>query len=116
MYVLFKAALRPGKILSMNVGSVEFKDKYCLIAVNGKTEIKRIPLVVSYQPLLEWLKSHPYRDSPEAPLWPSLSTNYKGKRLSYRHFRLIIKRLAKKAGLKKDVALSVQALDAHQSG
>ena len=103
IYVLFEAALRPGEILSMNVGSVEFKDKYCLIAVNGKTGIKRIPLVVSYQPLLEWLKSHPYRDNLEAPLWPSLSTNYKGKRLSYRHFRLLIKRLAKKAGLKKDV-------------
>lgn len=55
MYVLFEAALRPGEILMMDVGSVEFKERYCLIAVNGKTGIKRIPLVVSYRPLLKRL-------------------------------------------------------------
>ncbi|MCD6464988.1 tyrosine-type recombinase/integrase [Candidatus Bathyarchaeota archaeon] len=103
VYVLFEAALRPGELLTMNVGSVEFKDKYCLIAVNGKTGIKRIPLVISFKPLLRWLEEHPSRDDPHAPLWCSLATNYKGERLSYRHFRLIIKRLARKAGIKKDV-------------
>ena len=33
VYVLFEAALRPGELLGMTVSSVEFKDKYCLIAV-----------------------------------------------------------------------------------
>ena len=33
----FEAALRPGELLTMTIGSVEFKDKYCLISVNGKT-------------------------------------------------------------------------------
>jgi len=37
VYVIFEAALRPGELLTMTIGSVEFKDKYCLIAVNGKT-------------------------------------------------------------------------------
>ena len=87
----------------MSVGSVEFKDKYCLITVNGKTGLKRLPLVASYKPLLEWLEQHPKRTDPTAPLWCSLATNYKGERLSYRHFRLIIKRLARKAGLSKAV-------------
>ena len=103
VYVLFEAALRPGELLTMTVGNVEFKDKYCLITVNGKTGIKRIPLVTSFKPLLKWLEEHPNRDNPNAPLWCSLATNYKGERLSYRHFRLIIKRLARKARLKKDV-------------
>ena len=103
VYVLFEAALRPGELLTMTVGSVEFKDKYCLITVNGKTGIKRIPLVVSYKPLLEWLRDHPNRDNPNAPLWASFSNSNKGGRLSYRRFRLLIKRLAEKAGLKKDV-------------
>jgi len=103
VYVLFEAALRPGELLNMNVGSVKFRDKYCLITVNGKTGIKRIPLVTSFNPLLEWIKNHPNKDDPDAPLWCSLATNYKGERLSYRHFRLLIKRLSKKAGLKKDV-------------
>ncbi|MEM0254314.1 MAG: tyrosine-type recombinase/integrase [Candidatus Bathyarchaeia archaeon] len=103
VYVLFEGALRPGELLGMNVGSVEFKDQYCLITVNGKTGLKRLPLVVSFRPLLEWLNEHPDRDNFNAPLWCSLAANYKGKRLSYRHFRLIIKRLAKKAGLRKEV-------------
>jgi len=103
VYVLFEGALRPGELLSMNVGSVEFKDQYCLITVNGKTGLKRLPLVVSFKPLLELLKEHPRKDDPNAPLWCSLATNYGGRRLSYRHFRLIIRRLAKRAGLKKDV-------------
>ena len=59
VYILFEAALRPGELLTMTVGSVNFKDNYCLITVNGKTGIKRIPLVVSYKPLLEWLSNHP---------------------------------------------------------
>jgi len=45
LHVLFEAALRPGKLLGMNVESVEFKKDYCIITVNGKTGIKRIPLV-----------------------------------------------------------------------
>jgi len=103
IYVTFEAALRPGELLTMTVNSVEFKDGYCLIAVNGKTGIKRIPLVVAYKPLLEWLANHPQRDDPNAPLWCSLASNYKGGQLSYVHFRLIIKKLAKRAGIKKDV-------------
>ncbi|MEM0328535.1 MAG: tyrosine-type recombinase/integrase [Thermoproteota archaeon] len=112
VYALFEGALRSGELLSMNVGSVSFKDveggiggkcSYCVISVSGKTGLKVIPLVVSYKPLLEWLEEHLKRDDISAPLWCSWATNYKGERLSYRHFRLIMKRLAKKAGLKKTV-------------
>jgi integrase len=56
VYTLFEGALRPGELLGMSVGSVEFKDRYCLITVNGKTGLKRVPLVASYKPLLEWLE------------------------------------------------------------
>lgn len=103
LYVMFEGALRPGELLSMNVGSVLFRNDYCLIAVNGKTGVKRLPLVVSYGPLLEWLEEHPRRADPNAPLWCSLAANRKGERLSYGHFRLIIKRLSKRAGLRKEV-------------
>ncbi|MEM2613778.1 MAG: tyrosine-type recombinase/integrase [Nitrososphaerota archaeon] len=103
IHVLFEAALRPGELLSMRISSVEFKRDYCIITVNGKTGIKRIPLVASLMPLLEWVRAHPKRDDPNAPLWISLAQNYYGHPLSYRHFRLTIKKLAEKAGVKKDV-------------
>ena len=76
IYVLFEAALRPGELLTMTISSIVFKDGYCLITANGKTGIKRIPLVVSCKPLLEWLEEHPCRDNPEAALWCSLASNY----------------------------------------
>jgi len=103
VYVLFEAALRPGELLTMTISSVIFKEEYCLIAANGKTGIKRIPLVMSCKPLLEWLEDHPNKSEPDAPLWCTLSSNRVGERLSYRHFRLNIKKLAKKSGIKKDI-------------
>ncbi|MCL2173610.1 MAG: site-specific integrase [Candidatus Bathyarchaeota archaeon] len=103
VYVLFEAALRPGELLTMQISSVIFKDEYCLISANGKTGIKRIPLVISCKPLLEWLEDHPNKNKPESSLWCALDNNHLGKRLSYRHFRAIIKHLAKKAELKKDI-------------
>jgi len=102
-YVLFEAALRPGELLTMRVSGVEFKADYCLISANGKTGIKRIPLVVSSRPLLDWLSEHPFRDTPNAPLWCALDRCSFGQRLSYGHFHRILKHLAKRAGLRKDV-------------
>jgi len=103
VYVLFEAALRPGELLTMRINSVIFKEAYCLITVKGKTGIKRIPLVLSCKPLLEWLEDHPNRGDLDAPLWCTLTNTCQGERLSYPYFRLLIKRLAKQAGLKKDI-------------
>ncbi|MGB9914783.1 MAG: tyrosine-type recombinase/integrase [Candidatus Bathyarchaeales archaeon] len=119
LYVLFEGALRPGELLSMRVASVKFKQaetacvengavvkekvNYCLISVNGKTGLKVLPLVASHRPLLDWIEEHPYSAEPDAPLWCSIAHNYKGRRLTYRHFREIIKRTAKHAGIGKAV-------------
>jgi integrase len=104
VYVLFEAALRPGELLTMYTSSVVFKEGYCLITANGKTGIKRIPLVVSVKPLLEWLEVHPFRDESDAPLWCALSRNANGGRhLSYRHFQLLIKKITRRANLRKDI-------------
>jgi len=101
--VLFEAALRPGELLGMTVGSVEFRDEYCLISVNGKTGVKRIPLVASHRSLLCWLQKHPRRNDLNAPLWASIGNNSKGGRVSYYYLRKLLKRLAEKAGVKKEV-------------
>ena len=100
---LFEGALRPGELLTMKLGSVEFKKDYCIISVEGKTGLKRIPLVVSYRPLLKWLQKHPRRENPNTPLWSSLSNNSKGGQVSYSYLRKLLKRLAGKAGIRKPV-------------
>jgi integrase/ribosomal protein L40E len=101
--IMYEAALRPGELLTMTVRSVQFKDEYCLITVTGKTGVKCIPLVISFKPLLEWLQKHPRRDDPDAPLWASFANNAKGEGISYYYLRKLLKKLAAKAGIKRDL-------------
>ena len=103
LYALFEGALRPGELLTMRVGSVEFQDGYCLLSVRGKTGHRRVTVVLAYRPLLDWLNQHPYRTDPNAPLWVSLSTNRNKKPLHYGTFRNIVKDSAKKAKITKRV-------------
>jgi len=103
LYTLFEGALRPGELLTMTVSSVEFKDHWCLISVNGKTGLKRLPLALANPILLRWLQEHPYRTEPEAPLWVSRATNGQCIPLHYASFREIVKNTTKAAGIKKRV-------------
>jgi site-specific recombinase XerD/ribosomal protein L40E len=99
LYVAYEGALRPGELLSMKVSSVQFKDRYCLISVSGKTGIKRIPLVLAHPILLEWLNEHPMKGDPSAPLWPDKN----GKPMSIYSFYSLLKRVMKHAGISKRV-------------
>jgi len=107
LYVLFEAALQPSELLTMSIGSVEFKENYCIITVNGRTGLKHIPLIVSNKPLLEWIQEHPNQNQPETPLWCTLTNNHVGEQLSYSHFRLMLKRLIQSAGINKDICPSL---------
>ena len=103
LYVLFEGAFRPGELLAMRVGSVQFLKDYCVVSTKGKTGQKRIPLVVSFRPLMRWLSIHPLRSDPKAPLWCAMDTGHRGNQISYPNFRIAIAKVAERAGLKKDV-------------
>jgi site-specific recombinase XerD len=100
---LFEGALRITELLTMRVGSVEFRDNYCLLSVNGKTGFRRVIVVLASGVLRDWLNQHPYRNDPNAPLWVSLSTNGDKRAFHYASFRELVKNTAKKAGIKKRV-------------
>jgi integrase len=113
--VLFEAALRSGELLTMSVASVEFKDEYCLIAANGKTGLKRIPLVASHKPLMEWPQKRPKKLDLNAPLWVALSNNSKGGCVSYSYLRKLLKRFVKKSPYKEGrLAILNEALCANK--
>ena len=101
LWMMFEGAFRPGELLNLRVGGIEFKDNYILVSTTGKTGKKRVPLVYSLKPLLEWLAKHPQRDEPKAYLWYSHTSRQ--KRISYRYLREILKRCTKEAGIKKRV-------------
>ena len=101
LWVLFEGAFRPGELLNLRVGGIEFKENYILVSTTGKTGKKQVPLVYSFKPLLDWLSKHPHRDDPKSYLW--YSEKSRQKRTSYRYLRMILKRCAAEAQIKKRV-------------
>ena len=102
-WTMFEGAFRPGELLNLKVGGVEFKENYVLLSTHGKTGNKRVALVVSFKPLLEWLHDHPLQDDPHAPLWYSYSPRSKTKQVSYGYLREQLKRCTAKAKIKRRV-------------
>ena len=103
LWMLLECALRPGEILTMTIGDVEFKDRYCTISVKGKTGLKRGVIVLGYRAVLGWLNRHPEKGNPQAPLWYNMSHNHQGEGVGYSYLSRLVKKSAQKAGIKKRV-------------
>ena len=103
LWMLLEYALRPGEILTMTIGDVEFKDRYCTISVKGKTGLKRGVIVLGYRAVLGWLNRHPEKGNPQAPLWYNMSPNHQGEGVGYSYLLRLVKKSAQKAGIKKRV-------------
>lgn len=103
LWTLFECALRPGELLTMRVGDVQFKDNYCLITARGKTGPKRGVLILAYSAMMAWINRHPEKENMDAPLWYNMSVNCKGKIVGYQYLVKTVKRSAKQAGIKKRV-------------
>ena len=99
----FEAGLRAAELLSMNTGDVSFDDLGAKIRVRGKTGERIVRLISSAPILASYMESHPFRNEPDKPLWPSHATNRRSQRLSYISWDRIIKKVAEKAGIKKRV-------------
>ncbi len=103
-WVLFEGAFRTGELLKFRIGGVDFRDDHVVVTTHGgKTGSKRIPLVLSFRPLLEWLAEHPNRNNPDAFLWCSDAPQNKAGRISYSYLRRHLKQYAEKAGIKKRI-------------
>ncbi|CAE6501104.1 tyrosine-type recombinase/integrase [Candidatus Nitrosotenuis uzonensis] len=103
LWVMFEGAFRPGELLHLRVGGIDFRDDYVLVSTHGKTGSKSVALVISFKPLLEWLDEHPLRDDPNAPLWYSFWKSSRTKQVTYGYLREHLKRCKEKAGIKKRV-------------
>lgn len=104
-WVLFEGAFRTGELLNLRVGGIDFRDDHVLVSTHGKTGSKRVALVLSFKPLLEWLAEHPQRNDPNAFLWHSASPRNTTKRISYGYLRKHLKQYARDANIKKRVWL-----------
>jgi integrase/recombinase XerD len=99
----YDGGFRIGETLSIKVVNLEF-DKYsAVVRVDGKTGPRRVRLTISTPALASWLSLHPFRNDPDAPLWIGVGTVGRNQPLSYAGARAMLRRLAKKTGLKKRI-------------
>ena len=98
--VLYEAGLRAGELLELRIKDV-IVDKYgAILHVSGKTGDRRVRIIASAPALLEWLNHHPMKDNPDARIFGK-EPDY--SRMSYTALSKILRKLAKKAGIRKRI-------------
>ncbi|MBI4116540.1 tyrosine-type recombinase/integrase [Candidatus Pacearchaeota archaeon] len=97
---LAESGCRIGEIGNLQIKHVSFEQYGARITVSGKTGMRKILVINSAPYLKEWINQHPLNDNPDATLWHN---NRKSGFLTYARIKDILKRSAKKAGIKKRV-------------
>jgi len=101
--MLYDTATRPGEIVNLRIKDVKLNGSYGEVYVNGKTGMRRIPLVFSIPYLTKWLNNHPEKDNPEAKLFTKIKTGRGGEELIEVGLIGLIKRISRKAGINKRI-------------
>lgn len=103
--ILYESACRIGEILNLKIKDVVFDNYGCVIMVDGKTGMRRIRLIESSPDLILWFNNHPQKQNRESPLFINILNNNKqyGRELNLSSASSIIKKLSKRAGIKKRV-------------
>lgn len=102
---LYESGCRTGEILTMKIKHLQFDDYGAVMIINGKTGMRRIRLITSMPYLIGWVNVHPDSNDPDAPLWVMIRRHKTDKRtfVNYACLNAMLKRLARKAGIKKRV-------------
>ncbi len=102
--LLYETGARIGEIGSMKIKDVTF-DEYGAVVWLPKSKTKRRKLRVVYSSsfLSAWISDHPLKDDPESPLWIKLTGRNALKAMEYADIRAQIKKIAKRAGIKKRI-------------
>ncbi len=97
---LGESGCRVSEVGLMKIKHVAFEEYGARLTVTGKTGARKI-LVINSSPFLkEWINQHPYNREPESYLWHNPQNN---SCLTYTRIVAILKRAAKKAGIRKNV-------------
>jgi len=101
--LLYDSGARPSEILNLKLKDIKLNKTHGEIFVNGKTGMRRIPIVFSVPYLIKWLNAHPAKNDPEAKLFPKLKHGRGGENFTSDGLDGLVKRLARKAGIRKRV-------------
>ena len=99
VHMLWETGARIGELLTLTLDGIEFKDEGVWIQIYGKTGERKILLKDSWALLSAWMEQHPRREGDKSKLFCGIN----GNNPSYDYWRILLKRLAKKAGVTKPV-------------
>jgi len=102
-----EAGTRPGETLSLRIKDVKTDDNGAVINVIGKTYARPVRLIRSVPNLLAYLQNHPYRTTPDAPLWIMIDPDDYGKPMTYVSARAMVLRRVKNAKMTKKIYLNL---------
>jgi len=104
IWVLFESAARVGELLQTRIKDVTFNHVTTLKIWGEKVrKWREVPLIQGRADLAVWLDIHPLKNDPDSPLWLSRGSINHNKPLSYNAVKVILRRLAKKAGITKPI-------------
>ncbi len=101
--MLAETGMRSGEATSIFLKHLQRDEYGTTVIVNGKTGQRKLRLLNSIPELNMWLSVHPFKDNPDAPLFISYSKKFYGKQLGRDGLYLTLRRLLRRAGLKKRI-------------
>lgn len=101
--LLYDSGCRIREIGNLKIKHIVFDQYGGAIHLDGKTGRRRVRIISSCPYLAPWLEIHPYREDPESYVWLNIGVCNHNKHMTYNAFAAVIKRLSKKAGIKKRV-------------
>ncbi|PUA32623.1 MAG: hypothetical protein B9J98_04000 [Candidatus Terraquivivens tikiterensis] len=102
--IAYECGPRAGELLTCKIGDVRLHENYAEILVSSKTGQEALLVVRSYGDLVNHLAHHPMKDDPEAPLW-FIWRGGEFRPLTHSALNSRLKKLARKAGLKRQIRL-----------
>jgi integrase/recombinase XerD len=99
--VMYESGNRIGEFCSVRMKHVFRDTKGFLIAVDGKTNARKIRLHTSQVELAAWINTHPFKDDPEAWLWVTLDGKF--NRMKPDAVRMQLNKTKKRAGITKRI-------------
>ncbi|WP_321429636.1 tyrosine-type recombinase/integrase [uncultured Methanolobus sp.] len=101
--VLYDSGARISEIGNLRLKHVVFDQYGAVLTVDGKTGMRRVRVIFSAPYLASWIDMHPQKEDPDAFLWINVGQRNHGAHMKYQAFRVLIKRIAERAGIEKRV-------------
>ncbi len=107
IFMLYELGARISEIGNLRVRDLTKTEHGYLVDLMGKTGERTPEIITSVPSVQEWLNVHPLIDEinkeENPPLWVYVEGEDIGKHMDYGSMRMLIKRIANKAGIKKRV-------------